>query len=143
MQVTSLETLKQIKKTFVIELESFEDGTPFIAEVKRPNLMNLVASGKIPNTLLSSAMKVFKSGIGGAASDATEDAKALKELASLMVVIAENTLVNPSFKDLNDNEIELSEVQLVDIMKFMQNGIKGLESFRNKPECIEGNKPSE
>lgn len=143
MQVTSLETLKQIKKTFIIELPAFEDGTPFIAEVKRPNLMNLVAGGKIPNTLLSAAMKIFKGGVGGAASDAMEDAKALRELANLMTVIAENTLVNPSLKSLKDNEIELSESQLVEIMNYMQYGVQGLESFREKSECVEGNKPSE
>ena len=143
MQVTSLETLKQIKKTFIIELPTFEDGTPFVAEVKRPNLMNLVAAGKIPNTLLSAAMKIFKGGIGGAASDAMEDAKALKELANLMTVIAENTLVNPSVKDLKDNDIELSETQLVEIMNFMQCGVQGLESFRKKQERSEGDKPSE
>lgn len=143
MKITSLETLKQIKKTFIIELPTFEDGTPFVAEVKRPNLMNLVAAGKIPNTLLSAAMKIFKGGIGGAASDAMEDAKALKELANLMTVIAENTLVNPSIKDLKDNDIELNEAQLVEIMNFMQYGVQGLESFRKEQECSEGDKPSE
>ena len=141
MEITSLETLKQMKKTFVIELPKFDDGTPFVAEVKRPNLMNLVAGGKIPNTLLSAAMKIVKGGFGNAASEALEDAKALKELASLMTTIAENTLVNPSMKELKKLDVELNESQLVELMNFMQCGLEGLESFRNKQECNEGDKP--
>lgn len=141
MEITSLETLKQVKTTFKIELPAFEDGTPFIAEVKRPNLMNLVAAGKIPNTLLSAATKIVKTGFGGAAGEALEDGKALTELAKLMNVIAENALVKPSMKDLEKLKIELSEPQLVEIMNFMQNGVKNLESFRNKQECNEGDKP--
>lgn len=141
MEITSLETLKQMKKTFIIELPAFDDGTPFVAEVKKPNLMNLVAGGKIPNTLLSAAMKIVKGGFGNAASEALEDAKALKELASLMTTIAENTLVNPSAKELKKLDVELSEAQLVEIMNFMQYGLQGLESFRNKQECNEGDKP--
>lgn len=140
MEITSLETLKQMKKTFIIELPNFDDGTPFVAEVKRPNLMNLVAGGKIPNTLLSAAMKIVKGGFGSAANEALEDAKALKELASLMTTIAEYTLINPSAKDLKKLDIELNEAQLVELMNFMQYGLEGLESFRNKQECIEDNK---
>lgn len=142
MEITSLETLKQMKKTFIIELPAFDDGTPFVAEVKKPNLMNLVAGGKIPNTLLSAAMKIVKGGFGNAANEALEDAKALKELASLMTTIAENTLVNPSAKELKKLDVELSEAQLVEIMNFMQYGLQGLESFRNKQECAKDNKSS-
>ena len=40
MQVTSLEQLKNIKKTEIVELPCFEDGTPLIAELKRPNVNN-------------------------------------------------------------------------------------------------------
>ena len=141
MEITSLETLKQMKKTFIIELPAFDDGTPFVAEVKRPNLMNLVAGGKIPNTLLSAAMKIVKGGFGSAASEALEDGKALTELAKLMTVIASNSLVNPSMKDLEKLKIELNEAQLVELMNFMQYGLEGLESFRNKQEYIEGDKP--
>lgn len=132
MQITSLETLKQVKVTEIIELPAFNDGTPFVAEVKRPNMMNLVSSGKIPNTLLSAAMKIFKGGVGEAAQEAMEDSKALKELAGLMQVIAEASLVNPTAKDLKEANVELTEAQLVDLMNYMQGGAKALTTFRNK-----------
>lgn len=143
MQVTNLEMLKQIKQTEIIELPSFVDGTPFIAEVKRPNIMHLIANNKIPNTLMNSAVKLFKGGVGGVATEAMEDAKTLKDLSGLMQTIAENTLVNPSFNDLKECDIELTEAQLIDILNYMQNGVKALTTFRNKPVANEGVEPIE
>lgn len=140
MQVTSLETLKNMKRTEMIELPNFNDGTPCVVEVKRPNLMNLITTNKIPNTLLSSAMTMFKSGVGGAASEAMEDVKNLKNLASLMHTIAENTLVTPSYNWFKENDIELTEEQLVEILNYMQGGVEALKSFRDKQECTENNK---
>lgn len=142
MEITSLETLKQMKKTEIIELPAFDNGTPFVAEVKRPNLMNLITSNKIPNTLLNSAMTVFSNGVAGAADEAMKDVKTLKDLAGLMDVLAEHTLVTPSYKDLKDNNIELTENQLVDIMNYMQGGVKALTTFRNKQKRTKDNKSS-
>ncbi|CEP46411.1 Uncharacterised protein [[Clostridium] sordellii] len=141
MKITSLETLTKMKKTEIIELPAFNDGTPFIVEARRPNLLNLISTNKIPNTLLKIAMTLFKSGVGGAASEAMEDAKALKELSEFMYVVAENTLVNPEYKELKDNDIELTEAQLVDMMNYMQGGVKELSSFREKQEHTESDKP--
>ncbi|TAN64773.1 esterase [Paraclostridium sordellii 8483] len=141
MKITSLETLTKMKKTEIIELPAFNDGTPFIVEARRPNLLNLISTNKIPNTLLKIAMTLFKSGVGGAASEAMEDAKALKELSEFMYVVAENTLVNPGYKELKDNDIELTEAQLVDMMNYMQGGVKELSSFREKQEHTESDKP--
>ena len=142
MEITSLETLKQMKKTEIIELPAFDNGIPFVVEVKKPNLMNLIAGGKIPNPLLSSAMTLFSSGVAGAANEAMKDAKMLKDLAGLMEVLAEHTLVTPSYQDLKDNDIELTEDQFVDIMNYMQGGVKALTSFRNKQKRTKDNKSS-
>ena len=35
MQITSLEQLQAIKQTEIVELPSFEDGTPFVVEIKK------------------------------------------------------------------------------------------------------------
>ena len=61
LQVTSLEQLKQVKQTDIVSLGKFEDGTTFVAELKRPNMMNLIAHKKIPNTLLTEATQLFLS----------------------------------------------------------------------------------
>lgn len=59
LQVTSLEQLKQVKQTDIVNLGKFEDGTEFIAELKRPDVMALAVEGKIPNTLLTEVTKLF------------------------------------------------------------------------------------
>lgn len=143
MESINLETLKNIKKTQVVELPSFDDGTPFIVEVKRPNLMNLISANKIPNNLLNVAMLMFKTGVGGVATKATEDVKTLKELASLMQVVAESSLVTPSYQFLKENEIELTEAQLVEMLNYMQGGVQALKSFRDKQKHNKSDKSSE
>lgn len=81
MEITTLDRLKAVKQTEVIELPAFEDGTPFIAEVKKPNMMKLMASGKIPNALLSSAMTMFNGKANQiTAKVANDDINSLKEL---------------------------------------------------------------
>ena len=59
LQVTSLEQLKRVKQTDIVNLGKFEDGTEFIAELKRPDMLAFITEGKIPNTLLQEAAEVF------------------------------------------------------------------------------------
>ena len=96
MQITSLEQLQAIKQTEIVELPSFEDGTPFVVEIKKPNRMQLMTSGKIPNTLLSVATEMFNGKTGQVMGKASEDIKTLKELVGMMEVLAEASLVKPS-----------------------------------------------
>ena len=131
MQITSLEQLQAIKQTEIVELPSFEDGTPFIVEIK-PNMMQLMTSGKIPNTLLSVATEMFNGKTGQVMGKASEDIKTLKELVGMMEVLAEASLVKPSYKDIKKANVELTENQLMAILMYSQGGVKSLENFRNK-----------
>ena len=132
MQVTSLEQLKNIKVTDIVNLGKFEDGTELIAEVKKPNLMQLMVEGKVPNTLMSVAMGMFKKGSGELIEKAVEDIDALKELVGMMEVLAEASLVKPSYKDIKKANVELTENQLMAILMYSQGGVKSLENFRNQ-----------
>ncbi|WP_250673539.1 hypothetical protein LZ906_007855 [Paraclostridium ghonii] len=131
MKITNIETLKQMKKTDIVELPNFDDGTPFIVEMKKPNMMELITSGKIPNTLLSTAMKMFNGATGELATKATEDAKTLKELVGMMQLLAEACLVNPSYNDFKKVGIDLTDQQLMAILTYSQGGVKALENFRD------------
>jgi hypothetical protein len=143
LQVTSLEQLKLIKQAEIVDLGAFDDGTPFVAELKKPNLMELISTGKIPNTLLSTAMTMFKEGSGNMINKSLEDASSLKELVGLMNVLAKASLVTPSYAQLDKLGISLNEPQLMAILMFTQGGVKMLENFRNKQTNNEGSKPSE
>lgn len=139
MKITSLEQLQAIKQTEIVELPSFEDGTPFIVEIKKPNMMNLLTSGKIPNTLLSVATEMFNGKTGQIMGKASEDIKTLKELAGMMEVLAEASLVKPAYKEIKKANVELTENQLMAILMYSQGGVKSLENFRNQQANIEGN----
>ena len=142
MQVTSLEQLKKIKINDVVELPSFDDGTPFIAELKKPNMMMLMANGNIPNTLLNVAMDIFKNNKTKEVIDkALDDPTDFKVLTNLLVVLAEACLVKPCYKQLKDLGIELNEDQLSAILTYSQGGIKALETFRIKQANTENIEP--
>lgn len=144
MQVTSLEQLKNIKLNDVVELPSFDDGTPFIAELKKPNMMMLMANGSIPNNLLNIAMDIFKDNKTKEVVDkALNNPKDFQVLTNLLVVLAEACLVKPSYKQLKDLGIELNENQLSAILTYSQGGLKALETFRIKQTNTENIESSE
>lgn len=132
MQITSLEQLQSIKQTEIVELPSFEDGNSLIVEIKKPNMMNLLASGKIPNTLLSVATEMFNGKTGQVMGKASEDIKTLKELVGMMEVLAEASLVKPAYKEIKKANVQLTENQLMAILMYSQGGVKALENFRNQ-----------
>ena len=143
MQVTSLEQLKNIKINDIVELPSFDDGTPFIAELKKPNMLMLMANGHIPNTLLNVAMDIFQNGKGQETIDkALNDPKDLKVLTELLLVLAKACLVNPSFNQLQELGIELNENQLSAILTYAQGGVVALENFRKQQTNIKSSEPS-
>lgn len=132
-KVISIEELRRIKTTVIEELPPFEDGTPFIAELKKPNMMALIAAGTIPNTLLSISMDMFIKGKSKEVTNkAVQDASTLKTMVSLLDVLAEVCLVNPTMEMLRSEGIELTENQNMAIMMFAQGGVKSLESFRKQ-----------
>ena len=139
MQITSLEQLQSIKQTEIIELPPFEDGTPLNVEVKKPNMMQLMTSGKIPNTLLSSAMDMFNGKTGEKMQKAANNISDLKDLVGMMNVIAEASLVRPSYKEIKSLGIDLTDNQLMGLLMYSQGGVKALENFRNQQTGIESN----
>ena len=95
-------------------------------------MMQLMTSGKIPNTLLSVATEMFNGKTGQVMGKASEDIKTLKELVGMMEVLAEASLVKPSYKDIKKANVQLTENQLMAILMYSQGGVKSLENFRNK-----------
>jgi hypothetical protein len=142
LQVTSLEKLKKVKQTEIINLGKFEDGTEFVAELKKPDLMQLAAERKIPNVLATEVVKLFN-GKNKLAKKvvAEDDAEALAQLGELMNVLAEASLVNPTYKQLQEINIELTQEMKMSIMMFTQGGVETLKNFRKEQQRNENNQP--
>lgn len=129
MKVTNLKDLKNIAKGEVVELPSFSE-TPFIAKLKQPSLVGLVASNKMPNHLIGLATALFNAD-SDKVNKITETQKGIKELYELMLVVAEECLVEPTMNDIREAGLELTDIQLTAIFNYSQRGAKVLESFRN------------
>lgn len=130
MKVTSMEDLKGYANGKIIELPPFDDGLPLVARMRRPSLMVLMKSGKIPNELLKAAQSIFTSNEKtGLKVESTDQ---LVEYISIFEIMAEASLIEPSFKDINESGMSLNDKQLMAIFNYSQQGVKALDSFREK-----------
>lgn len=125
--VTSIEELRN-KKYIEIELPGWNAGEKFICKVQRVNILNLASKGKIPNPLMSSVSKVFRNDL----PDVNKEG-GLKEMCELADLFAENMMVEPTFKEVEE-AIGLTDEQRVYFYNFGIRGPEVLESFRRKPE---------
>jgi hypothetical protein len=128
MKVTTIEQLKEYSKGTIVELPKFADGQPFYARLKRPSLMNMVKCGKIPNSLLVRANELFVSD-GGFDVD---DEGMLTQMFDILDVIADSTFCEPTYKEIKDAGIELTDEQLIFLFNYSQKGIDSLGSFRTE-----------
>lgn len=130
LQITSIDQLKKYSTGQVVELPSFADGQPFVARLKRPSMMNLVKMGRIPNELLNSANSLFIKGTSGVAESSRFDSETLSKLFDVVDILCEASFVEPSYKDLKDAGIELTDDQYMFVFNYTQNGVHALDSFR-------------
>ena len=126
-QITSLSRLRSYSTGAVVELPPFSEGQPLVARVKRPSLLSLAKSGEIPNSLLTTANELFAS--GGRGID-RNNGDMLKDMYGVMEAIAKASLVEPSFDDIKEAGLELTDEQMMAIFSYSQEGVKALESFR-------------
>ena len=127
-EVTSLADLQVYAQGQVVELPGFFAEEPFVARLRRPSLLALTKSGKIPNALLSAANELFTG------KQDKSDPVDLSEIMGVLEVICESALLEPTYKDIVDAGLTLTDEQYTAIFNFSQRGIKALEPFRTKSE---------
>lgn len=126
MNITNLHDLSEYAKGQIVELPPFAENQPFIARLCRPSMLSLAKSGKIPNELLSTANNLFVDG----KLDTKSDPEALKNVFDLFDVICEACFVEPTYKDIQDAGITLTDEQYMFIFEYSQAGVKALKPFR-------------
>lgn len=126
LQVTPLSTLKEYAKGEIVEFPPFAEGLSFVARLKRPSMMVLMKTGKIPNQLMATANSLFS----GDTSDAEINDEFYKEVLDIIEVIAEASFIEPSWAELKEANIELTDEQYTFLFNYTQKGIKALEPFR-------------
>ena len=133
MAVTSIEKLKKLAQGQEVELQGW-DEEPFVCVLKRPSLLGLVENGDIPNPLLHAAYILFNG------SNNPKDQVNLKEMNDLYRIIAKAAMVNPTYDQVVEAGLELTDMQLLEIYRFTQLGVKSLISFRTKQEDTKNTK---
>lgn len=134
LTVTTMDELIRMSSGTIIELPPFVEGQPFIAQLKRPSMLALVRAGKIPNALLQSANSLFINGTISAKND-----NAMKDLFDVLDAICEACFVNPTYKQLKDAGVELTDEQLMFVFQYTQKGVEALKGFRSQLRDSESN----
>lgn len=127
MNVTSIADLHNYSNGIIVRLPDFAEGQPFVARVRRPSLLVLAKSGKIPNTLLNSAGELFVKG-----NVDSDNENMLREIYDICQIICESALVQPSLAEIKSAGLDLTDEQLMAIFNYTQAGVKALDSFRKE-----------
>jgi hypothetical protein len=133
MNITSIEQLKDIAKGQIVELPSFGDGSPFVCRVKRASLLGLAVNGAIPNSLLAAANQVF---FGKSSNKQEVD---FKETGKVFEIVAKDCLMEPTYDQIKEAGLTLTDDQIVALFNFSQEGLRALEPFRTDQGDTEDN----
>lgn len=123
-KVTSIQDLIEYQKGQYVRLPDFAEGMPFYARLKRPSLLALVKSGKIPNRLIITANKLFN----GKGMD-EKDEGSMSDVLEIFDCLCDATFVEPSYSEMKEAGIELTDEQYLAIFNYTQQGVKALERF--------------
>lgn len=126
--ITSLKDLQSYANGQVVELPGFFGNDTFVVRLRRPSLLMLTKSGRIPNSLMSAATELFTG------KQDNSDPVDISEIMGVLEVICEASMVEPTYKDVLDAGLTLTDEQYTAIFNFSQRGVKALEPFRQKPE---------
>lgn len=135
MAITSVSELKN-KAVIELTLPGYTVGDDITVGVRRPSIMDLAATGKIPNPLMAAASKLFKDGaLDTITTKLKDDGKDMKEFAEVLHCVAKAALVQPTYDQLEEAGIPLTDVQLMMIYDFVLDGVDRYSTFRT----IQGN----
>ena len=124
-EVTSISQLNEYAKGQLVELPSFGEGQPFFARLRRPSMLALAKSGKIPNSLLATANRMFDSSLD------TKNENMLKDFYTVIETILEAAFVEPTYQEIKDAGVQLSDDQLIFVFNYTQQGVRVLDQFRS------------
>lgn len=131
VQVTTLHELQGYVGGKIVRLPDFAEGQPLVARVKRPSLLIMAKSGKIPNSLLGAAGELFTKGGSGADTD---NIRMLSDMYDVCHLIAEASLIQPTLAEIEGVGLQLTDNQLMALFNYSQVGARALESFREVKE---------
>ena len=126
-KVTSIIDLQKYAKGQLVELPPFAEGQPFVARLVRPSLLELVKNGGIPNSLLATANELFVDG-----KMDKDDESMMGEVFAVIESLCKATFTEPTYDEIIQAGVHLTDEQLMFIFSYTQKGIQALDSFRTQ-----------
>lgn len=126
LTISTIEELKKSAGEQIMELPPFAQGEKFVVKCKRPSVLKLAATGKIPNELMETANNMFMN--GGARAN-VKDKRLMASMLKIFDAIAKEFFVEPTYKEIKDAGIELTDDQLMFIFNYTQEGVRVLSRF--------------
>lgn len=130
-KVTTFEELTKYSSGIVMELTPFSESQPFVARLKRPDLIDVVTT-EFPNELLDTAYKLFNDEQEQESKNPDKVFKESAERKKVLEIIAKATLVEPSFEEIEKAGMKLTFVQLLEIYEYVNRGVENLKFFREE-----------
>ena len=121
--VTPISQMPNSFATEIVELPGWEPNQTVNFRLRRSNLRGLVTAGKIPNPLLSAAQRLYEGGTSKSNASFTD-------IVKVMTLVVENTMVEPTYSDLTEANVELTEEQFGLIWSYANRGAQALATFR-------------
>lgn len=128
LKVTSILDLQEYAKGVLVELPDFAEGQPFVVRLRRPSMLVLAKSGKIPNELLATADALFNG------TKKEKNPNALKEITGILEIMADAALAEPTYAEVKEAGLDLTDEQFMAIFNYTQAGVRALDTFRPKHE---------
>ena len=132
LRVTSIEELKEYSSGSIVRLPDFAEGRPFYARLTRPSMMEMVKEDTIPNDLLVKANELFTSRAINAVT--VTDKKMMQEMLSVFECICAAAFVEPTWQEIKEAGIKLTDQQYMFVFRYSQQGVEALGSFRPEQE---------
>ena len=127
LRPTTLQQLKGYQNGQVVRLPDFADGQPLVARMRRPSMLMLAKAGKIPNQLLTSAANLFN---GTSAQPSNVGNDTLSQMFDIMMIICQESLIEPTYAEIEEAGLELTDDQMMAIFNYTQTGVRALNNFR-------------
>ena len=125
MKITEIQELKAMGGTEIVELSGWGEK-PFVCQLRRVGMYEMMAHGSVPNPLMPVVQDLFMG--MQRAKDGMQDA----ESARALLAVAEAAMVQPSYKEVTEAGIQLTDAQVLEIFFFATRGPAALAAFRGK-----------
>lgn len=115
-----------------LKISGWKEDQEITVKVIKPNFYTMLSKNAIPNPLIPEMDKLFVK------HDRSGHAKVDSEFAKVLIEIAKNVLVEPSYEQLQENGIELTDDQLTELSWYATEGAHALVTFREKIRAAAG-----